>query len=376
MRALFVLLSLLACSAAAEIGKVHVIPTAPTNLTPVRITFAGRPIGAPAVRIDGSRIELRFIEPDPTVNGRPRQDTVLLGALPAGNYEVVVLLRDGTVVQQFPLRVRDVTTLPIIFPWIHDDAGATFEWRYLGIVPPRFRIEGKPVLFAARYGYVAIRPSEPLPLGLYDVEVTWPDGKTDVARNAVEVIASGGDYSPFGERMLFPIIFNGRVADGTEWRTSFDWESLDGQYLIRDGDYTPAPNGVFFEASPRHERRRRYYIRVQPDPPSGAWTQIPVVTETEFRPSMRIAGVPAGDGKRVTLRLYSVEPARITITADGFTRQVTTSGGSLMAPAFALVDLSHSLIGGGDLVLQGDAPFWAMTSSFDVETRELVIRTP
>lgn len=384
VRSLVFALIFVAHLSAAPIGTVHVIPTAPTNLTPIVLTFGGKPVEAPGVRIDGNRVEVRFLDADPTLNARPRQDTVLLGTLAAGNYEVVVMLRDGVVAQRFPLQVRDVTTIPIIFPWISGSQAAVTEWTSLGVVPPRIRIGGQPGRVGREDKYISFRPAEPLPPGLHDVEILWPDGKLDLARNAVEMLQTG-DYSTFGERILLPVLQTGTGADGTAWSSSFDYESHDWDWISRYLDSNGAPRGAFQRLSPRHERRRRYYVRVQADPPSGPWTPLPVVRESEFRPSTRITQVPLGPSKRVTIRLYSIEPARVTIRSEGFETEVQTTGGSLFEPAFAFVDLSTippaAVCGpveatATDLVLFADAPIWAMVSSFDTATRQLMIRTP
>jgi hypothetical protein len=378
VRSLALTLFLLAATGvpAAPIGRVHVIPTAPTNLNPVALTFEGRRIEAPAVRVEGNRIEVRFLDADPTLNASRRQDTVLLGTLPGGNYEVVVTLRDGVVAHRFPLQVRDVTTIPIIFPWITDSDAAVTEWKSLGPVPPRFRIGGQAARVSRYDMYIALRPEARLPAGLHDVEILWPDGKVDIARNAVEVLVSG-DYSTFGERLLLPLLQTGTSADGTSWSSAYDYESLEWSWLVRSLDRNDAPRGAFQKLSPRHERRRRYYVRVRPDGRDGQWTPLPLARESEFRPSMRLSDIPAGPSKRVSLRLYSIEPALVTIQGPGFEKHVRTTGGSLMEPAFALVDLPEgSFDFGNDLVLQADAPIWAMVSSFDTSTRELAIRTP
>ncbi|HVE73227.1 MAG TPA: hypothetical protein VNI54_17800 [Thermoanaerobaculia bacterium] len=366
---------------AQPIGKVHVIPTAPTNLTPVVLTFEGKPVSAPGVRIEGSRIEVRFPLFDGPTPPQRRQDTVLLGNLPAGNYQVVVIRGDRTptVLQEFPLQVRDVTTIPIIFPWIvNRSLSAVTEWKSSGFLPGEIRVGGQPAFVGSWEQYFSFLPRANLPPGLHDVEVVWPDGKSDVAKNAVEVLSSG-TYSTFGARLLVPVLVTGRVADGTTWSSELDVELLDWGYIARSLDRNDGAAGLFVTLSPRYERRRTYHVRVQPDPPRGNITPIPVVSETEFRPSMRINDVPTRRGQRVTLRIYSVEPANITVTAaDGeLSRQVRTTGGDLTHPAFASVDLT-GVIGAdmADLVLFADAPIWAMASTFDLATRELYIRTP
>jgi hypothetical protein len=376
VRALVLALLVTTSLAAAPLGTVHVIPTAPTNLTPIVLTFSGTPVSAPSVRREGDRVEIRFLDVDPATRALARQNTVLLGTLPPGDYQVVVTLRDGVVAQEFPLQVRDVTTLPIVFPWITPDDDAVLEWKYLGPVPPQLYIDGERVFYGSYAPYVSIRPWRELPPGLYDVEVRWPDGKIDVARNSVEVTETAVK-TPFGARMLLPILFTGAGAYGTEWVTEYDFEALDYSFLSRWYGRSDGPEGAWQQGvSPRYERRRAYYLRVRAEAPSGPWASIPAVPETEFRPSARITNVPAAGGKRVTLRLYSVVPATITVSGDGFERQVSTTGGGVFGPAFASLDLSGVLAGESDLVLIGNAPFWAMTSSFDPETRALIIRTP
>ena len=376
VRALVLALLSASTVTAAPLGTVHVIPTAPTNLTPILLTFSGTPVSAPSVRLEGDRVEIRFLDVDPATRALPRQNTVLVGTLPPGDYQVVVTLRDGVVAQEFPLQVRDVTTLPIVFPWITPSDDAVLEWKYLGPVPPQIYIDGERVFYGSFPPYVSIRPWRDLPPGLHDVEVRWPDGKIDVARNAVEVLEQG-ENSPFGARMLLPILFTGPGGYGTEWVTEFDFEALDRSILSRTYGRSDGPEGAWQRGvSPRYERRRAYYLRVRAEAPAGPWAPIPAVPETEFRPSARITNVPAAGGKRVTLRLYSVVPATITVTGDGFERQVSTTGGGIFGPAFASLDLSEVMAGESDLVLLGDAPFWAMASSFDPQTRALTIRTP
>jgi hypothetical protein len=360
---------------AAPIGKVYVIPAAPTNLTPVVLTFEGKPVSAPVVRIDGSRIELHFFEADPTQSARPRQDTVLLGHLAAGNYDVIVTLGNSVVAQQFPLRVRDVTTIPFIFPWITKTRGAAvLEWTELSF--PSVFIGG----VRARYGridqYLAIYPTEALPAGLYDVEFRWFDGSVDVAKNAVEIVNSADD-TPFGARNLVPVLFSGPGAYGTHWTTEYDFELIDFGYMSRSLDRNDHPRGWLFVPSPRQERRRRYYVRVQPEP-NATRTPIPVVQETEFRPSFRINDIPTRIRQTVTLRVYSVEPANVTITTpEGFSRRVRTEAGGKDEPAFASVDLSRAFDQDStDLILFADAPIWALASTFDPATREFHVRTP
>jgi hypothetical protein len=380
LRFLAVSLFLTTALSAQPIGKVHVIPTAPTNLTPVVLTFEGKPVFAPGVLIDGSSIEVRFPIVDSSQPPPRRQDTVLLGTLPAGNYVVKVTVggRGTTVLQQFPLSVRDVTTIPMIFPWIvNRQLAAVTEWKAAGPRPMDFRVAGRPAQMGTWEQYISITPTLNLPPGLHDVEVVWPDGSSHVARNAVEVLTTT-DYSVFGPRLLVPVLISGRGADGTSWSSELDVELLDWGYLARSLDRNDAPGGLFLTASPRFERRRRYSLRIQADPPAGTWTPIPIVPETEFRPSMRIDAIPTKAGQRVTLRLYSVVPANVTITTGEFRRDVSTTGGDLLHPAFVSVDLTDAFPGSrfADLVLFADAPIWALASTFDRVTRELYIRTP
>lgn len=377
VRSLFVGFLLTTTLSAAPIGKVYVIPAAPTNLTPIVLTFEGKPVSAPSVRIDGSHIELRFLDADPTHSAKPRQDTVLIGHLAAGNYEVTVTLRDGVVAQRFPLQVRDVTTIPLIFPWITKTRGAAvLDWTSFGPVYPIAFIGGVRARFGRWAQYLAIYPTEALPAGLYDVEFRWPDGSVDFAKNAIEIVNSEED-TPFGARNLVPVMFTGPGAYGTHWSTEYDFESIDLGYLSRFLDRNDAPRGWLFVPSPRQERRRRYYLRVQPEP-NATPTPIPVVQETDFRPSFRINDVPTRLRQIVTLRVYSIEPANVTITTpEGFSRRVRTEAGADDEPAFASVDLSAAFADDTtDLILFADAPIWAMASTFDPATREFFVRTP
>ncbi len=377
VRFLFLGFLLTTTLSAAPIGKVYVIPAAPTNLTPIVLTFEGKPVSAPGVRVDGSRIELRFLESDPTQSAKPRQDTVLLGHLAAGNYEVTVTLRDGVVAQRFPLRVRDVTTIPFIFPWITEERGAAvLDWTSFGPVYPSVSIGGVRGRFGRWDQYLAVYPESRLPAGLYDVEFRWPDGSVDLAKNAVEIVDSADD-TPFGARNLVPVLFSGPGAYGTQWNTEYDFESIDYGYLSRSLDRNDGPRGWLFVPSPRQERRRRYYVRVQSEP-HATRTPIPVVQETEFRPSFRINDIPTRVRQLVTLRVYSVEPANVTVTTpQGFSQRVRTEAGADNEPAFASVDLSGAFCADSmDVILFADAPIWAMASIFDPATREFFVRTP
>lgn len=360
---------------AAPIGKVYVIPAAPTNLTPVVLTFEGKPVTAPAIAIDGSSIEIRFIG-DPTQTAKPRQNTVLVGALAAGNYEVTVLL-DRVVAQTFPLQVRDVTTIPFLFPWITKTrAAAVLEWTSLPAYPS-VTIGGVRARFGRIDQYIAVYPESKLPAGLYDVELRWPGGAVDYAKNAVEITESADD-PPFGARNLVPVLFSGPGAYGTRWTTEYDVDLLDFGYFTRALDRNDHPRGWLFVPSPRQERRRKYYVRVHVNPPLGTRTPIPVVQETEFRPSLRLNDVATRRGHSVTLRIYSIEPANVTITTpEGFSRRVRTEGGGKEDPAFASVDLTSAFeFDATDLILFADAPIWAMASSFDPATLQLHMRTP
>ena len=377
VRSLVLAVLLASTVSAAPIGKVYVIPAAPTNLTPIVLTFEGKPVSAPSVRIAGSHIELRFLDSDPTQSAKPRQDTVLVGHLAPGDYDVTVTLRDGVVAQSFPLRVRDVTTIPFIFPWITKTRGAAvLDWTSFGPVYPTASIGGVRARFGRWDQYLAVYPTEALPAGLYDVEFRWPDGSVDLAKNAVEIVNSAED-TPFGARNLVPVLFTGPGAYGTHWSTEYDFESIDYGYLSRSLDRNDHPRGWLFVPSPRQERRRRYYVRVQPEP-RALDTPIPVVPETDFRPSFRINDIPTRLRQTVTLRVYSVEPANVTITTpQGFSRRVRTEAGAAGDPAFAGVDLSAAFdLDATDLILFADAPIWAMASTFDPATREFFVRTP
>lgn len=362
---------LLAIPLHAQTLQWRVVPVAPTNLTPVVIAFSGVdefPPVSPRVRIDGATIHVEF--------GRafnvPREwrEQVQLGALPPGNYEVVVT-KEGDPPQRFPLRVRDATTFPILTPIAVGEVEIDVMTRY----PTRVFLGTRLARFThANRGGIVVTPNAPIAPGLYDLTFEYFDGRKETARNAVEFVERD-EGQPFGERQLMPVWFNGPGADGTQWRSEFDIADERRARMIREFEDEPHPRGLFWRIPPHRLLNLRYAVRVREAKSDRPSAVVPFIPERAFRISVWVPAVPTGPGQRATLRVYSLEPAEVTVLVGGQRRLVTTTRARLTEPAFASIDISN-FQGEQDVFVQSVEPVWALASTYDAVTGDLTIRMP
>lgn len=178
--------------------------------------------------------------------------------------------------------------------------------------------------------------------------------------------------SAAAERLLVPIFYNGAGADGTHWRSEYTrWNPMHG--IVRELDFGQWPGGVFIEASSDIPR----FVHVNETSSLAPAAIVPVVPISDFATVAWVPSLPTGPGRRVTLRVYSLQPAEVTIGVGGDLRSINTRRGGADEPAYAVLDLSELPPGEHDaFVRSGQTLVWAMGSSFDLVTRELTVRTP
>jgi hypothetical protein len=211
----------------------------------------------------------------------------------------------------------------------------------------------------------------------------------------------------FFERVLIPILYDGPGRYGSQWQTDLSvrnandfvvqpWVVNGEQLTFQPGrpkrvSIEPAPEGRFL-LLPREALPRLHYNLLVRDVSEGrGWgTEVPMVRETEFRQSIELMNLPFDQRYRVTLRLYSTQPASAgvlvwTMIGPGpgpHGRSVElTCGGSPACPAdrpaHGALDLSPpaGLAAGGSFSIRVNSPrpVWGFATVTDNETQHVTV---
>lgn len=365
-----IVLLLAAMPVRASVSSFRAIPEAPTNLTPITIEMTGistggvPPYNARLHRV-GNRIEVRFTQeraPISAVWGWQTQFS--LGVLEAGDYEVVMQLPLDPHEYRIPLRVRDVTSLPILTPVVRtNDPRVWLEWRsddrdffsakaWIG--------DREVVLEEGARGCVhhVVLDAGGIPPGLHDVRIEIRELPALIARNAVEITEPSDDPPLAGhERFLIPVFFNAFGAHG-QWTSRLTLRDVDEvrSFLrprVFDEDCDSIGSGTFEHVGPRPEgvflyvpqriadRIRPQLTVVQTRGNVQSSAAVPIVRERDFlQESAYFTGISLFPDTYATLRIHSIEPATFTVRIEGQTLDVTTRRQRTADPATAVVDLS------------------------------------
>lgn len=397
---LAVLICLVAAEARAQtIRNVWIDPPHPTSLTPITLTVSGEAYAAepvdPVVTVEGSRVVVTFARgSDCCLQPLFFTETVRLGVLPGGNYDLVLRLPDGVhdvIHRPVRLVVRDVTTFPL------NKRALTASDRYLYTGDNReitaASIGGREV--DAGQGALVLPHSPPLASGLHDLVARMADGTTVTARNAIEMYDPAAGEPTMGEKVLVPILYDGPGAGGTRWTSVleartwavsppsvepavFDFHHAVRVPAKRDAQY---PSGLILRVDPRRSHVVEFFLTIRETTRSAPPVAIPVVREHDFLSgSATLRHVPFLAGRRLTLRMYRVDgPAEPFHVVVGDRRVIVDPiryGPGM--PAFAAFDLStFDASGYTDVqVVVSNGRFWAMVTAVNTATNETTVIVP
>jgi hypothetical protein len=314
---------------------ITTVPAAPTSddAIELRIPFCF-PEEPPVVERSGFQIKVTFGESycgDPPIFG---QQEVPLGMLPPGEYHVEVydsfdpesgLVAAGAFVvteadPPFELHPAVVPTGNVDFNFYLRRTDALDEFCPTTCT---FRIGGVPVEQTLDPGAGSDFMAFPVPshaAGFADLEVSHGT-RTRVVRNAVYYFDRGAppDLAVF-ERVLFPVLFNARGANGSDWRSEALMASTavwhiptfsDGNFIANEVRAWPGqpqyPHGTALLV-PRSESDDLWFglrVRDVSRAAEGFGTEIPVVRDSQMFPgTMTLLDVPLDPAYRVKLRIY------------------------------------------------------------------------
>ncbi|MEA2464725.1 MAG: hypothetical protein QOJ98_2472 [Acidobacteriota bacterium] len=359
-------------------NAITVVPATPSSADAIelRIPYCF-PEEPPVVERTGFEIKVTFGDSfcgDPPILG---QQEVPLPPLPPGEYHVAV--HDGTdpglnlvatgsfVVTEaavpFEIHPAVIPTTPADFNFYIRDGEFLYEFCSPACT---FRVGGVEVrenyITAPDGGaYITLPPPSHAP-GFVDVEVS-NGTQTLVLKNAIYYFdrSAPPDLAVF-ERVLFPVLFNARGANGSDWRSEALMASTalwhvptfsDGTFTANEQRSWPGqpqyPHGTALLV-PRAESNQLWFglrVRDVSRVAEGFGTEIPVVRESQmFAGTMTLLDVPLDPAYRVKLRIYAFGEIGTAglgrISGFGpFSMQRSCSGAASCAatPWFAEVDL-------------------------------------
>lgn len=337
-------LLLLALPLAAE--PILLLPAGPTTDTPVtlRLDVWCNPIQSHQVTRTGATIRV-VVTPQPGTCPSPPLPLpydVPLGRLPSGQYTVEVRLHDTAYTKSFVVRNAapgEIDIHPFAVP--SDPLGSQVRAAYPlgcvgencsgvtvnvgGVEVPRGRIRG------SNEAAIFFDPPPHAP-GLVDVTITAA-GRTFTAKNALYYYDRNAppDLSVF-ERVLFPVLFNSKGAQGSEWVSEAaifnpgrwyveNYNRIDAERCIDWGcSQLLSPDGYFpFDGAgyatgiallvPRPEAPHLSFslrVRDVARQAEGYGTEVPVVREDRmFAGTMTLLDVPVDPRYRIKLRAYA-----------------------------------------------------------------------
>jgi hypothetical protein len=389
--------------------------------------------------IVGSVIKLRFagrgICDPPFIDAKP----VRIGRLPAGEYTVEVtvgaldsILARGrfVVVEADPVRpfeirpfaVPSVGGLPLRItpsPCTATCDGVSVTVGGVEINGAALRPDGQGALWIT---------APPHANGLVDVVVAVGDALM-LTEKALYYYAVGEPPDPsIFERVLFPVLFDSRGANGSDWRSEAvisnpgpsyveTWNAVDSiacidypcgerfapgvDHKIANGKY---PHGVLLWVPRADASQLSFALRVRDvsRESEGFGTEIPVVRESEMFPrgsTMSLLDVPLDPAYRVKLRIYAHQrsvanllPGAFVTILNPITRERSFTGVRLLPdcffapctedePPYGEIDLPPGK--DGDRVnlyvfVDGSAagPAWAVATVTNNATQQVTIVTP
>lgn len=367
----------------------------------------GSPPFGERVRVEGSTITIDYNTPrsGPTVVV-PWSARVLLGRLPAGTWQTVVRLsgvechtqsftvenREFSVVPPFgqagtKVVLREVQTTACGFGSIPVDFGGV-------TVPSEDHGDGSLVVEAP--------PHAPGPV---DISITTECGTTTVR----DAFRYGDAHESDFEKVLFPMTFSGRGANGSDWRSENVVRSAApfeipadplrlGAFALARMPEQSDDGGRFLHVPRGMEQWLSFGSHVAGRSRAAATrTEVPVVRLRDTAGAVRLEDVPLGRHSRARLRIYDWDsrPRRVSyaVTVPGHpnpqwqevhlrAERISCPAAPCLQPepAFVAVDLpplddeearATIYIGAGP-----DARIWAFVSVTDDETGHVTLHTP
>lgn len=337
---IFAALSLRAQTPNPPFGTVVTIPAIPYANQPISVAFTLDCVFESSVQRNGNTITITpHLNPcDPPV---ARRNEVPIGPLPAGSYTVVVEYA-GEVEATGQFQVLDAnqqsfTVHPSVMP-----AGATTSPLQL-LLETRTQYDLCVAECTVRVGG-QIAQTRRTPEGLFIIPPALPAGQHDITISdalgvrtvPAAIYAFDRNASPdpvHFERILFPVLFNARGANGSDWRTEAVISNPERWYLETYNNiipivcidypcgerFSPAskarfeggayPRGVALIVPRREADTLAFSLRAR-DVSRVAetyGTEIPVVRESEFLRDIAVTlpDVPLDPRFRVRVRVYA-----------------------------------------------------------------------
>ncbi len=356
----------------------------------------------------------------------PWGERVSAGRIPAGTYTLVVrhnnaeMTRSTLVVREHPFNLKpsfgNAGTVVLIDQRDHGSC-AIFP-----CAPPDVTFGGtkSPSVTVTPDGDIAAVAPEHAP-GLVDVVVIDRDNRSITAREAFLYPESNADLTGEHERVLYPIVFEGRGARGSDWRSEnyivnrgpievstiplfVGSPSLEG---LAAGDRRQIPSvtregGVLFLIPRGMESWLAYssHIADRSRRATDAGTELRVVNEHEAGSDLIILDVPLTAESRQTLRIYDLDavdgrevivdvriqgrPDLVTVTATLADKIVcVTTPCYPQYPTYAVLNLDAipqlRNAGNADITVRGrtnEALLWAFVSVTNNDTQHVTTFSP
>jgi hypothetical protein len=393
---------------------IATVPAQPTTADAIelRIPFCS-PFTPPVVERSGFTIKVTFgqsICGDPPVLGLQE---VPLPPLAAGEYQVIVydiddLYTSGSFVVTEAARPFDVypaaiPTTPVDFWLLIPQTDALYEFCEDACT---YRVGGVEVdeTYVTEGGqdFIALPPPAHA-AGFVGVEIS---NGTDTLTSANAVYYFDRNAPPdltVFERVLFPVLFSTRGANGSDWRSEALMVSTarwhvptysDGTFTARESRSWPGqpqyPHGTAI-LIPRGESKNLWFslrVRDVSRTAEGFGTEIPVVRESDlFSGTLTLLDIPRDSAYRVKLRIYAfgdLQPGSLGgisgLGAFVMTRSCSSEASCATTPWYFEIDLPT---GGDDQRTNlyvtpppGATAGWAFATVTNNETQQVTVVTP
>ena len=419
-------IAFLVLAAAPAFSSFEFEPAAPTDQSYIVLHVAESwpslcVPSSPRVSRAGSRIDVVWTAvagPERCLN-RPNfwATKVALGLLEAGEYEIV--LTAGQPLATLSLVVADATPSVTVEPGLVSSLVAT-EVRVS--VPGRCLFEsvvvlvgGSPVASRADLcSRIVTLPAHPPGAVTVTVRIDEVEFTTVAAVRYIDPNATP-DRALF-ERVLIPVLFNGPGAFGSQWATEVELLNRTAMPLVwlpRVSESLPA---VAYNATESLESAGNHLAGLVLFLPRGydvrfgavfrdlsreasQWgTELPIVREGEFEPTVVLLNVPFDSRYRLQLRVYGIEGftfgARVSASQEGalLTKELAVQGACTVRdepcnsnqPAYGSMDLGGAfpLLTGRVQLTVSAAPFdytrriWAFVTVTNNVTQQVTTITP
>jgi hypothetical protein len=434
LRPLFLSLLLLASPFIAAGQEIEISPPAPDAMTSLTVDVFGRwPDSCvphdPKVEIESGNVIITLDATVPPGFGcllavTDYRERVRVGTLAPGVYAVVVMFNgeNGThEVARAPLTVRDSSIRVLPVAGNADNPAPVFvlldSTLFLSLQsPPAVTFDGVAATAVSMSGGRMIRATPPPhAAGTVDVAVTPPNGATRTARFAFTYFDPAAAVDPaLFEPVLFPIVYEGGGGHGSRWTTEnvmrvdegrvppvfqrpleVKQSTCDGSgqgfcthvlatssvpagaiLWIARGSLEDLSDGLSMNrfTPPRFSSRIRETTR-----PRKQDSEVPVVREDAFaRGPIDLVNVDHGAGKRVIVRVYSLDPGTILISPGGVATLQPAGNGLWFAARDITSTLPADPLAKVSVRVSGDdfQRLWALAGTTDNETQHVAVNWP